>query len=113
MWQGASGYSQYDGILSPAYTVVIPRENVNPVFFSYMFKRTDMIHEFQINSQGLTSDTWNLKFPAFSTISANVPKPEEQQAIGNYFTNLDNLITLHQRKPFQRKNGGKYYVRRC
>ncbi|MBQ5318801.1 MAG: restriction endonuclease subunit S [Oscillospiraceae bacterium] len=98
MWQGASGYSQYDGILSPAYTVVIPRENVNPVFFSYMFKRTDMIHEFQINSQGLTSDTWNLKFPAFSTISANVPKSEEQQAIGNYFTNLDNLITLHQRK---------------
>ena len=97
MWQGASGYSQYDGILSPAYTVVIPRENVNPVFFSYMFKRTDMIHEFQINSQGLTSDTWNLKFPAFSTISANVPKSEEQQAIGNYFTNLDNLITLHQR----------------
>ena len=113
MWQGASGYSQYDGILSPAYTVVIPRENVNPVFFSYMFKRTDMIHEFQINSQGLTSDTWNLKFPAFSTISANVPKSEEQQAIGNYFTNLDNLITLHQRKPFQRKNGGKNYVRRC
>lgn len=98
MWQGASGYSQYDGILSPAYTVVIPRENVNPVFFSYMFKRTDMIHEFQINSQGLTSDTWNLKFPAFSTISANVPKLEEQQAIGNYFTNLDHLITLHQRK---------------
>ncbi len=100
MWQGASGYSKYDGILSPAYTVVIPRENVNPVFFSYMFKRTDMIHEFQINSQGLTSDTWNLKFPAFSTISANVPKSEEQQAIGNYFTNLDNLITLHQRNSY-------------
>ena len=38
-----------------------------------------------------------MKFPAFSTISANVPKSEEQQAIGNYFTNLDNLITLHQR----------------
>lgn len=96
MWQGASGYSQYDGILSPAYTVAVPRENINPVFFSYMFKKTDMIHEFQINSQGLTSDTWNLKFPAFSTISANVPKSEEQQAIGNYFTNLDHLITLHQ-----------------
>ena len=98
MWQGASGYSQYDGILSPAYTVAIPRENINSVFFSYMFKRTDMIHEFQIKSQGLTSDTWNLKFPAFSTIIAKVPKPEEQQQIGEYFTNLDTLITLHQRK---------------
>ena len=38
---------------------------------------------------------------------------EEQQQIGSYFRNLDNLITLHQRKPFQRKNGGKNYVRRC
>ncbi|MBQ5318185.1 MAG: restriction endonuclease subunit S, partial [Oscillospiraceae bacterium] len=38
---------------------------------------------------------------------------DEQQQIGSYFRNLDNLITLHQRKPFQRKNGGKNYVRRC
>ena len=42
-----------------------------------------------------------------------VPSVAEQQQIGSYFRNLDNLITLHQRKPFQRKNGGKNYVRRC
>ena len=43
-----------------------------------------------------------------------VPKSLEEQAeIGQYFRNLDHLITLHQRKPFQRKNGGKNYVRRC
>ena len=41
------------------------------------------------------------------------PSIPEQQQIGAYFRNLDNLITLHQRKPFQRKNGGKNYVRRC
>ncbi len=41
------------------------------------------------------------------------PNEAEQQQIGTYFSNLDNLITLHQRKPFQRKNGGKNYVRRC
>ena len=27
-----------------------------------------------------------------------VPRKSEQQAIGHFFTNLDNLITLHQRK---------------
>lgn len=110
MWQGASGYSQYDGILSPAYTVAIPKENVNPIFFSYMFKRTEMIHEFQINSQGLTSDTWNLKFPAFSKIVAIVPKSEEQQAIGNYFKSLDNLITLHQHKSAELKEMKNYML---
>ncbi|MBE6862887.1 MAG: restriction endonuclease subunit S, partial [Ruminococcus sp.] len=43
-----------------------------------------------------------------------VPKSLKEQAeIGQYFTNLDNLITLHQRKPFQRKMEVKFYVRRC
>ena len=28
-----------------------------------------------------------------------LPSVEEQQKIGAYFENLDNLITLHQRKP--------------
>ena len=77
MWQGASGYSKYDGILSPAYTVAIPQEGINSVFFSYVFKRVDMLHEFRINSQGLTSDTWNLKFTAFSKITTIVPNLAE------------------------------------
>lgn len=98
MWQGASGFSQYNGILSPAYTVAIPNENISSVFFSYMFKRHDLIHLFQINSQGLTSDTWNLKFPSFSKISVSVPTYAEQTKIGQYFQSLDHLITLHQRK---------------
>ena len=28
-----------------------------------------------------------------------VPEEEEQKAIGEYFLNIDNLITLHQREP--------------
>ena len=98
MWQGASGYSKYDGILSPAYTVAIPNSEIDSVFFSYMFKRNDLIHEFKINSQGLTSDTWNLKFQMFSNIKVNVPIYEEQKKIGLFFSEIDNHITLHQRK---------------
>lgn len=98
MWQGASGCSQYDGILSPAYTVVTPCDGIDSVFFSYMFKRSDLIHAFQTHSQGLTSDTWNLKFPSFSEVAVSVPSYEEQQKIGTFFENLDNLISLRQRK---------------
>lgn len=98
MWQGASGYSKYDGILSPAYTVAIPNSEIDSVFFSYMFKRNDLIHEFKINSQGLTSDTWNLKFQMFSNIKVNVPIYEEQKKIGLFFSEIDNHITLQQRK---------------
>jgi type I restriction enzyme S subunit len=98
MWQGASGFSPYSGILSPAYTVVIPKADVDSLFFSYVFKKPQMIHTFQISSQGITSDTWNLKFPAFSEIETTLPKIEEQRKIAAYFKQLDTLITLHQRK---------------
>ena len=99
MWQGASGYSPYSGILSPAYTVISPKTGVSSLFFAYLIKRPQMIHLFEVNSQGLTSDTWNLKFPAFSQIETSAPVDiYEQENIAHLFTVLDNLITLHQRK---------------
>ena len=58
-----------------------------------------MIHTFQINSQGITSDTWNLKFPALSEIEIFVSADErEQEKIAGFFRHLDHLITLHQRE---------------
>ncbi|WP_080449113.1 MULTISPECIES: restriction endonuclease subunit S [Bacillus cereus group] len=98
MWQGASGFSPYDGILSPAYTVITPKENSNSKFFAYNFKRHEMIWTFQINSQGLTSDTWNLKFPALSSIKIAVPSYEEQNKIALFFEKLDHQLALHQRE---------------
>ena len=98
MWQGASGYSPYDGILSPAYTVLTPNSNTYSQFFAYLFKRLDMIQIFQRNSQGLTSDTWNLKFPAFSQIEVRAPLYEEQLIIADFFKKLDFKITKYSKK---------------
>ena len=98
MWQGASGYSPYSGILSPAYTVITPKDGVSSRFFAYLIKRPKTIHLFEINSQGLTKDTWNLKFPAFAPIEVKAPASyEEQVNISRILIQLDNLITLHQR----------------
>ena len=44
--------------------------------------------------------------------SVLLPSKAEQEAIGVYFEHLDHLITLHQRKPFLLKYGGKIYARR-
>ena len=99
MWQGASGYSPYEGIVSPAYTVLSPKMGVVSRCLAYQFKLPEMIHTFQVNSQGITSDNWNLKYPAFSEIEVAVAKQtEEQELIASFFTNLDHLITLHQCK---------------
>ena len=99
MWQGASGYSPYEGIVSPAYTVLSPNSGINSKCLAYQFKLPEMIHTFQVNSQGITSDNWNLKYPTFSQIEILVSKDEDEQVkIAEYFEAIDHLITLHQRK---------------
>ena len=99
MWQGASGCSAYDGIVSPAYTVVTPVEGIDSNFFAYLFKTPAVIKKFRLHSQGLTSDTWNLKFPAFSKITVLYPKDiEEQKLISSYLRNLDEQIALQQQQ---------------
>lgn len=99
MWQGASGYSPYNGIVSPAYTVLLANDGVNSKCIAFQFKLPRMIHVFQINSQGITSDNWNLKFPTLSDISIYISRSiDEQGKIASLLESLDHLITLHQRK---------------
>ena len=110
MWQGAVGTSDYDGIVSPAYTVLIPKNNCNGKFFMELFKKQPTLEIFKRWSQGLTSDTWNLKYPVLSTIPFMVPSVKEQEKIAEYFKSLDNLITLHQRKCEQLKELKKFML---
>ena len=99
MWQGASGYSPYEGIVSPAYTVLAANNGVNSRCIAHQFKLSKMIHTFKINSQGITSDNWNLKFPTLSDISIYISRSiDEQGKIASLLESLDHLITLHQRK---------------
>ncbi|UZM83492.1 restriction endonuclease subunit S [Lactiplantibacillus plantarum] len=103
MWQGASGLSMYNGIVSPAYTVITPRTNTDAGFMAVNFKRKSMIQVFQRNSQGLTSDTWNLKFPVLKNIRISIPKITEQQIITELFTVINNLIAANEDKLEQLK----------
>jgi len=78
MWQGRSALSSLEGIVSPAYTVLSPKENTDSLFFAYLFKTQKMMHLFWRNSQGLVDDTLNCKFKDFSIIKVNLPGKEEQ-----------------------------------
>lgn len=97
MWQGAEGISNYDGIVSPAYTVLSPNKGINALFFNFMFKRTEMLRSFQRHSQGLTSDTWNLKYPLLKEITIKAPDKKEQELLGALLFRLDMLIDKKQK----------------
>ena len=89
MWQGANGVSNYDGIVSPAYTVLMPIEEIDNRYFAALFKTSNLINEFRKKSQGLTSDTWNLKYPQIRPIRLYIPSLREQHKISAFIDALE------------------------
>ena len=92
MWQGANGISDYDGIVSPAYTVLMSTEEIDNQYFAALFKTSNLINEFRKNSQGLTSDTWNLKYPQIRAIRLYIPSLQEQRKISTFIGTLEERI---------------------
>mgnify|MGYP001775654208 CR=1 FL=1 len=112
MWQGASGASLYNGIVSPAYTVLVPQKDVNSQFYAYLFKTTKMLYIFRSFSQGMTSDTWNLKYPTLSKINVLKPSLIEQNQIAELFKTLDELIKANDKKLELLKKKKKAYLQK-
>ena len=104
MWQGASGVSPWAGIVSPAYTVIYPLGRQNTIFWAYAFKYWRLIQEFQKFSQGLTSDTWNLKYPQLSDIHVYEPSIDEQDAIVNILSMLDERVMAAEQELNKMRN---------
>ena len=92
MWQGANGVSNYDGIVSPAYTVLMPTKDIDNQYFASLFKTSNLINEFRKNSQGLTSDTWNLKYLQIRAIKLYIPSLQEQNKISSFIGTLEERI---------------------
>ena len=97
MWQGANGISPCDGIVSPAYTVLMPKIPISNGYFAALFKSPNLINEFRKNSQGRTSDTWNLKYPQIETIKVGIPNLTEQERIADMFAILEKRIAKQAR----------------
>ena len=97
MWQGVSALSDKEGIVSPAYTIVSPRAGVSAEFMIYLFKLPRTVHDFYRFSQGLVSDTWNLKYPHFSQVKVAIPGEAEQIAIASVLRQSDKLIGRQNR----------------
>lgn len=94
MWQGRCVCVNIEGIVSPAYTVCKPKKGIDSLFHYYLFKTYRMIQIFHQHSQGLVSDTLNLKYEAFSNISYMLPPSlTEQQEIAECLSALDDRIS--------------------
>ena len=108
MWQGVSAYSNYEGIVSPAYTILSPTDAVNAKYFAYLFKMPEVIFLFYRFSQGLVDDTRNLKYENFKKIKVTYPESiSEQNAIVRILEAADQEIFLLQQSLEQEKQKKK------
>lgn len=87
------------GAMSPLYYVFRPHD----IDLSYLecFFQTSCWHTFMRfnGNTGARSDRFAITDKVFGEMPISMPQDiEEQQKIGSYFSSLDNLITLHQRK---------------
>lgn len=108
MWQGVSAYSNYDGIVSPAYTILKPNSSINAKYFAYLFKLPEIIFLFYRFSQGLVDDTRNLKYENFKKIKVFYPPDvKEQTAIAEILSTADREIDLLRQNIEQEKQKKK------
>ena len=108
MWQGVSAYSNYEGIVSPAYTILKPSLSINAKYFAYLFKMPEIVFMFYRFSQGLVDDTRNLKYENFKKIKVFYPPDiEEQTAIAEVLSAADHEIELLRQDIEQEKQKKK------
>lgn len=108
MWQGVSAYSNYEGIVSPAYTILKQSSSINAKYFAYLFKMPEIIFLFYRYSQGLVDDTRNLKYENFKKIRVFYPSDvKEQTAIAKVLSTADREIDLLRQDIEQEKKKKK------
>ncbi|MBO5320735.1 MAG: restriction endonuclease subunit S, partial [Ruminococcus sp.] len=72
-----------------------------PMFYQYRFRNGRMKYNLELASPGGAGRNRVLNKTEFMKIPVIIPTSyEEEKKIGDLFTNLDNLITLHQRECF-------------
>ena len=82
-----------------------PSEKIDSYYLAYMLRSESTRAKIILLAQGISR--YNISKNKVMEIAVSLPSLDEQKMIGQYFSQLDNLITLHQRKcallfsPFQ------------
>ena len=96
---GSIGLNKYgNASISPVYSIFQPTGIADSDFIGRRFVRKDFINAMVKWRQGVIYGQWKIHESDFLKIELAVPSVEEQRKIGAFLDDLDNLITLHQRK---------------
>lgn len=108
-FQGGIEYSEYDGIVSPAYTVLKEKNKICRYFYKTFFKTDDYIKHLAVATYGIR-DGKSISFEDFGMLRIPYPPLAEQEKIAEILQTQDKLIELQQKKIDELKRLKKVYL---
>ena len=99
-----------DLITNQTFIGLVPREKNTLDYWYSFFQSSEARKYMKLQSAGST--IFYIARDSFEKMPISVPKIDEMIKIGEYFSNLDNLIALHQRKLDLLKEQKKGYLQK-
>ena len=103
-WQGAFGAVRVDGLVSPAYVVAKPKNEIplDSRYIEALLRTPVAIEEMHRYSRGIIDFRLRLYWPEFKNIQICLPPIDEQRRIADYIdeiaSKVDSLIAIKQAK---------------
>ena len=87
-----------------------PEVEFDSNYLAYVLRADAFRKEMRILAQGISR--YNISKAKVMEVEISIPSLKEQKLVGSYFSTLDNLITLHQRKCEQTKELKKFMLQK-
>ena len=101
MWKTGLGVSEYEGLVSPAYSV-FRFTHGSPKYFHYLFRTSQYTSEYRRNSKGVIESRLRLYDDSFGRLSSHFPPLHEQEQIVEYLDEqtsiIDSTITTEEKR---------------
>ena len=98
--RGSCGISKYDGSVSLINIVLTPINDMNPVYYEWLFHSSLFSDEYYRWGHGIVNDLWTTRWQEMKNIQIAAPPLHEQQSIATYLdqkcSEIDELITLQE-----------------
>ena len=107
---GNLAYYQGEPVMLGKSAAYLKANKIDKTFLYSLLQTTAVMNNFMLSLTGTTIK--NLGLDAIKNTKISIPELHEQKKIGLYFSQLDNLITLHQRKCEEMKILKKYMLQK-
>ncbi|MGJ0944974.1 restriction endonuclease subunit S [Enterococcus faecalis] len=109
--RGSIGFNRTGkALISPVYSIFKSKNQLESQFIGILSERKSFINRMTKFRQGVVYGQWRIHESDFLNVEVRVPSHMEQKGIIKFFSNLDNMIIIHQNKLNQLKALKKAYL---